>query len=160
MNKKNKLFQISIAILFLAWILKMQFIFGGDYLFRIGTIGVLISIVSNIVYLNKNVEIDSNGITKIYMVNSICLFIVYTGMMLKVSHIMGSQLEKDFILDFIGIPAIVTSAIYTYKNIHKILETSKSNKIIFHKEIMLPWVLFLFSYLLYNTYSVILTRAS
>jgi hypothetical protein len=160
MNKKNKLFQISIAILFLAWILKMQFIFGGDYLFRIGTIGVLISIVSNIVYLNKIVEIDSNDITKIHMVNSICLFIVYTGMMLKVSHIMGSQLEKDFILDFIGIPAIVTSAIYTYKNIPKILETSKSNKIIFHKEIILPWVLFIFSYLLYNTYSVILTRVS
>ena len=158
MNKKNKLFQISIAILFIAWILKMQFIFGGDYLFRIGTIGVLISIVSNIVYLKKNVEIDSNDITKIYMVNSICLFIVYTGMMLKVSHIMGSQLEKDFILDFIGIPAIVTSAIYTFNNIHKILETSKSNKIILHKERTWPWVLFLFSYLLYNTYSVILTR--
>jgi hypothetical protein len=158
MNKKNKLFQISIAILFIAWILKMQFIFGGDYLFRIGTIGVLISIVSNIVYLKKNVEIDSNDITKIYMVNSICLFIVYTGMMLKVSHIMGSQLEKDFILDFIGIPAIVTSAIYTFNNIHKILETSKSNKIILHKEIIWPWVIFLFSYLLYNTYSVILTR--
>ncbi len=136
----------------------MQFIFGGDYLFRIGTIGVLISIVSNIVYLKKNVEIDSNDITKIYMVNSICLFIVYTGMMLKVSHIMGSQLEKDFILDFIGIPAIVTSAIYTFNNIHKILETSKSNKIILHKEIIWPWVIFLFSYLLYNTYSVILTR--
>ena len=136
----------------------MQFIFGGDYLFRIGTIGVLISIVSNIVYLKKNVEIDSNDITKIYMVNSICLFIVYTGMMLKVSHIMGSQLEKDFILDFIGIPAIVTSAVYTFNNIHKILETFNSNRILFHKEIILPWVLFLFSYLLYNTYSVILTR--
>ncbi len=158
MNKKNKLFQISIAILFIAWILKMQFIFGGDYLFRIGTIGVLISIVSNIVYLKKNVEIDSNDITKIYMVNSICLFIVYSGMMLKVSHIMGSQLEKDFILDFIGIPAIVTSAVYTFNNIHKILETFNSNRILFHKEIIWPWVLFLFSYLLYNTYSVILTR--
>jgi hypothetical protein len=27
-----------------------------------------------------------------------------------------------------------------------------------YKEIMMPWILFLFSYMLYNTYSVILTR--
>ena len=136
----------------------MQFIFGGDYLFRIGTIGVLISIVLNILYINKNVEIDSNDITKIYIVNSVCLFIVYLGMMLKVSHIMNSQLEKDLVLDFIGIPAVIASFIYTYKNIDKLLETSKSNKITLYKEIMMPWILFLFSYLLYNTYSVILTR--
>jgi hypothetical protein len=158
MKIKNKLFNISIAILFIAWILKMQFIFGGDYLFRIGTIGVLISIVLNILYINKNVEIDSNDITKIYIVNSVCLFIVYLGMMLKVSHIMNSQLEKDLVLDFIGIPAVIASFIYTYKNIDKLLETSKSNKITLYKEIMMPWILFLFSYLLYNTYSVILTR--
>jgi len=158
MKIKNKLFNISIAILFIAWILKMQFIFGGDYLFRIGTIGVLISIVLNILYINKNVEIDSNDITKIYIVNNVCLFIVYLGMMLKVSHIMNSQLEKDLVLDFIGIPAVIASFIYTYKNIDKLLETSKSNKITLYKEIMMPWILFLFSYLLYNTYSVILTR--
>jgi hypothetical protein len=78
--------------------------------------------------------------------------------MLKVSHIMNSQLEKDLVLDFIGIPAVIASFIYTYKNIDKLLETSKSNKITLYKEIMMPWILFLFSYLLYNTYSVILTR--
>jgi len=159
MKIKNKLLHLSIALIFIAWILKMQFIFGGDYLFRIGTIGVLISIVLNIIYVNKNVEIDSNDITKIHIVNSICLFIVYLGMMLKVSHIMNSQLEKDLILDFIGIPAIISSFIYTYKYIDKLLETSKSNKITLYKEIMMPWILFLFSYLLYNTYSVILTRS-
>ena len=49
MKIKNKMFNISIALLFIAWILKMHFIFGGDYLFRIGTIGVLISIVLDIV---------------------------------------------------------------------------------------------------------------
>jgi hypothetical protein len=158
MKIKNKLFHISIALIFIAWILKMQFIFGGDYLFRIGTIGVLISIVLNIIFINKNAEINSNDITKIYIINSICLFIVYLGMMLKVSHIMNSQLEKDLILDFIGIPALVISFTYTYKNIDKLLETSKSNKITLYKEIMMPWILFLFSYMLYNTYSVILTR--
>ena len=158
MKIKNKLFNISIALLFIAWILKMQFIFGGDYLFRIGTIGVLISIVLNIIFIKKSVELDSNHISKIYTVNSICLFIVYLGMMLKVSHIMNSQLEKDLILDFIGIPAVISSFIYSYKHIDKLLETSIPNKIILYKEIMTPWILFLLSYLLYNTYSVILTR--
>jgi len=158
MKIKNKLFPISIAIVFFAWSLKMQFIYGGDYLFRIGTIGVLISIVGQITGVKKKGEIDSNYITNIYIVNSISLFIVYLGMMLKVSHIMNTQFEKDLVLDFIGIPAVVTALIYSFKNIDKLMEISKSNKIIFYQEIILPWILFLFSYLLYNTYSVILTR--
>jgi hypothetical protein len=158
MKIKNKLFPISIAIVFFAWTLKMQFIYGGDYLFRIGTIGVLISILGQIIGVKKKGEIDSNYITNIYMVNSISLFIVYLGMMLKVSHIMNTQFEKDLVLDFIGIPAVVTALIYSFKNIDKLMEISKSNKIIFYQEIILPWILFLFSYLLYNTYSVILTR--
>ena len=144
--------------MFLAWILKMQFIYGGDYLFRIGTIGVLISLVAQIVAISKNAEMESYKLKNIYIVNSIGLFIVYLGMMMKVSHIMNSQFEKDLVLDFIGIPAILTSILYTFINIDKLSETSKPNKIILYKEIMLPWTLFLFSYFLYNTYSVILTR--
>jgi hypothetical protein len=143
---------------FLAWILKMQFIYGGDYLFRIGTIGVLISLVAQIVAISKNAEMESYKLKNIYIVNSIGLLIVYLGMMIKVSHIMNSQFEKDLVLDFIGIPAILTSILYTFINIDKLSETSKPNKIILYKEIMLPWTLFLFSYFLYNTYSVILTR--
>ncbi len=144
--------------MFLAWILKMQFIYGGDYLFRIGTIGVLISLVAQIVAISKNAEMESYKLKNIYIVNSIGLLIVYLGMMIKVSHIMNSQFEKDLVLDFIGIPAILTSILYTFINIDKLSETSKPNKIILYKEIMLPWTLFLFSYFLYNTYSVILTR--
>jgi hypothetical protein len=136
----------------------MQFIYGGDYLFRIGTIGVLISLVAQIVAISKNAEMESYKLKNIYIVNSIGLFIVYLGMMMKVSHIMNSQFEKDLVLDFIGIPAILTSILYTFINIDKLSETSKPNKIILYKEIMLPWTLFLFSYFLYNTYSVILTR--
>jgi hypothetical protein len=158
MKLTNKLFYSSIIIIFSAWIAKMQFIFGGDYLFRIGSIGVLISLTIQIFEINNHFELKSNKLTRLFILNSISLFIVYLGMMMKVSHIMNSQFEKDFVLDFIGIPAILTSILYTFINIDRLLETSKVCKIFFYKKILLPWVLFLFSFLLYNTYSTILTR--
>jgi hypothetical protein len=152
-----KLFSISIILIFLAWIAKMHFIFGGDYLFRIGTIGVLASFMAQIIGLTKNVELKSHTLTSMFLVNSICLFIAYLGMMMKVSHIMNTQFEKDIVLDFLAIPAIVISAIYTFNNIHRLIGTTKTNKIIFYKQIVLPWTLFLASFLLYAVYSVILT---
>lgn len=152
-----RLFYFSIILIFLAWTAKMHFVFGGDYLFRLGTIGVLLSIVSQIIGMTKNSELKHDKLINLCVVNSICLFIAYLGMMMKVSHIMNSQFEKDFVLDFIGIPAILTSIIYNFSRIDKLLETSKTNKLLFYKQILLPWTLFLFSFLLYAIYSLILT---
>lgn len=153
-----KLFCFSAILIFLAWIAKMHFIFGGDYLFRLGTVGVLISLVFQIIFFIMNKELKSDNLTKLFIVNSISLFIVYLGMMMKVSHIMNSQFEKDLTLDFVGIPAILLSIIYTFLHIEKLIETSKTNKLVFYKQILLPWTLFLFSFLLYAIYSVILAR--
>ena len=153
-----RLFCFSIILIFLAWTAKMHFVFGGDYLFRLGTLGVLLSIVSQIIGMAKNTELKYDKLINLYIVNCISLFIVYLGMMMKVSHIMNSQFEKDFVLDFIGIPAILTSIIYNFSCIDKLIETSKVNKLFFYKQIVLPWTLFLFSFLLYTIYSVILIR--
>lgn len=153
-----RLFCISIILVFLAWTAKMHFVFGGDYLFRLGTLGVLISFVTQIIALTKNTELKSNNLTKLFIINTISLLIIYLGMMLKVSHIMNSQFEKDFVLDFIGIPAILTSIIYNFSHIDKLIDASKTNKLLFYRQLLLPWTLFLFSFLLYAIYSVILTR--
>ena len=68
-----------------------------------------------------------------------------------------AQIEKDLVLDFIGIPAILISIIYNFVHIDKLIESSKTNKLLFYKQILLPWTLFLFSFLIYAIYSVILT---
>lgn len=153
-----RLFCISIILVFLAWTAKMHFVFGGDYLFRLGTLGVLISFVTQIIALTKNTELKSNNLTKLFIINTISLLIIYLGIMLKVSHIMNSQFEKDFVLDFIGIAAILTSIIYNFSHIDKLIDASKTNKLLFYRQLLLPWTLFLFSFLLYAIYSVILTR--
>ena len=153
-----RLFCISAILTFVAWIAKMHFVLGGDYLFRLGTLGVLISFVTQTISLKKNNELNSNKLTKLFITNTVSLSIVYLGMMLKVSHIMSSQFEKDFVLDFIGIPAILTSIIYNFSKIDKLIETSNTNKLLFYRQILLPWSLFLFSFLLYIIYSLILTR--
>ena len=153
-----RLFCSSIILIFLAWTAKMHFVFGGDYVFRLGTLGVLLSIVSQIIGMTKNSELKYDKLINLYIVNSTCLFIAYLGMMMKVSHIMNSQFEKDFVLDFMGIPAILTSIIYNFSCIAKLIEASKTTKLLFFRQILLPWTLFLFSFLLYAIYSVILTR--
>ena len=157
MKLSFKLFLISIIILFIAWIVKMHFIFGGDYLFRFGTLGILIAIIAQIILYTKNTELKSNNLTKLFILNSICLSIVYLGMMMKVSHIMNTQIEKDFVMDFIGIPSILTAVIYNFVHIEKLIESSKNSKLLFYRQILLPWTLFLFSFLIYAVYSVILT---
>ena len=152
-----RLFCSSIILIFLAWTAKMHFVFGGDYVFRLGTLGVLLSIVSQIIGMTKNSELKYDKLINLYIVNSTCLFIAYLGMMMKVSHIMNSQFEKDLILDFFGVPAILTSVIYIFIRIDSIIDTSKANKLIFYRQILFPWTLFIVSFLLYAVYSVILT---
>jgi hypothetical protein len=136
----------------------MQFIFGGDYLFRIATIGILISILIRLIFSSKEPELKLNQVRKFFIINHICLFVLYAGMMLKVAHIMNTQIEKDILLDFIGIPAILISVLYSFSRVEMLLQAAKSIRILFMKQILLPWVLFIFSFLFYAAYSVILTR--
>lgn len=153
-------FVVSSSMLFLAWIAKLQFIFGGDYLFRIGTIGIVISFVWMLVHLRKDKAIKSSGLSRFISINLIVLTVLYVGMMLKVSHIMNSQIEKDLVLDFIGIPAFVGCMIYNFANSSIILGTDNYFKSLLCKHIALPWVLFLFSFMLYALYSAILAVAN
>lgn len=154
-----RLYCISSLLLFIAWIAKMQFIFGGDYLFRISTTGILISIIIQTIFISKNKEVKDTSLTKVFLVNNFSLLIVYMGMMLKVAHLMQSQFQKDLILDFVGIPVIVSAIIYNFVHIDRILNAPNNIKLIFYKNVLLPWLLFLFSFLLYAVYSVVLTRA-
>lgn len=154
------LFCVSIFSVCLAWIAKMHFVFGGDYLFRIGTVGILISLIFQIIFAVKNADLKSGNLVSLFVVNSVSLFIVYLGMMMKVSHIMGSQFEKDFVLDFFGIPSIFACIIYSFTHLDKLQDASKENKSMFCKQVLLPWVSFVFCFLLYAVYSVILVRIS
>ncbi len=154
-----RLFCISSTLLFFAWIAKLQFIYGGDYLFRIATTGIHIAIIIQTVFISKNKEVKDASLTKIFLVNNFSLLIVYMGMMLKVAHLMQSQFQKDLILDFVGIPVIVSNIIYNFAHIDRIVNAPNNIKLIFYKHVLLSWLLFLFSFLLYAVYSVVLTRA-
>ena len=160
MKSPLHIFIISISILFLAWIAKMQFIFGGDYLFRIGTIGVVLSFLWMLIVFRKDEAVKSSGLSRIFSINLIVLAILYLGMMLKVSHIMNNQIEKDLVLDFVGIPTLVGCMIYNFANSYTILGSDNYVKSLLGKHIALPWVLFLFSFMLYAVYSAILASAS
>jgi len=158
MNFPGKIFFVSALIMFLGWIAKMHFIPGGDYLFRIGTIGIVTSLIIQIHNSVKIPDVKSNNLTKLFLLNGLSLIIVYSGMMLKVSHIMNTQIEKDFVLDFFGIPAIIVSIMYNFIHIDTLMKSSEKNKLLFYRQILLPWTLFLFSFLLYTIYSIILTK--
>ncbi|MFN5324040.1 MAG: hypothetical protein ACK5C5_03900 [Bacteroidota bacterium] len=160
MKSAFKTFVVSSSMLFLAWVAKMQFIFGGDYLFRIGTIGIVVSFVWMLVHFRKDQILKSSGMSRMFSINLIVLAILYLGMMLKVSHIMNSQIEKDLVLDFIGIPAFVGCMIYNFANSSIILGADNYVKSLLCKHIALPWLLFLFSFMLYALYSAILAVAN
>lgn len=157
MTSSIKLFYVSSAAIFLAWIAKMHFVFGGDYLFRIGTIGILLSLVAQGIGIAKNAEIKSARLTRLFLLNCVCLFIAYGGMMLKVAHLLDTQFEKDFVLDFMGIPAVIYAILYNFSALEKVMTAPGDLKIFFYRLILLPWTLFFFSFMLYAIYSVILT---
>lgn len=156
MKSAFKTFGVSSSMLFLAWVAKMQFIFGGDYLFRIGTIGIVVSFVWMWIHFRKDEVIKSTGLSKVFSINLAVLVLVYVGMMMKVSHLMNSQFEKDLILDFLGIPAIGACMIYNFSCSHIIMEAPVNTRALFSKHIALPWLLFFFSFMLYAVYSAIL----
>lgn len=159
-NIPYKLFLISIYMLFLAWIAKMQFIFGGDYLFRIGTIGVVIALFWMLIIFRKDDALKSSGLSRIFSINLIVLAILYLGMVLKVSHLLDSQIEKDLLLDFVGIPSMLICLTHTFANIQNLLESPIGVRVLFYKHIVLAWVGFILSMVLYALYSAILLSQS
>ena len=160
MKSPFHIFIFSISILFLAWIAKMQFIFGGDYLFRIGTIGVVISFIWMLVHFKKDEAIKSSGMSRMFSINLIVLAILYLGMVLKVSHLLDSQIEKDLLLDFVGIPSMLICLTHTFANIQNLLESPIGVRVLFYKHIVLAWVGFILSMVLYALYSAILLSQS
>jgi hypothetical protein len=60
-------------------------------------------------------------------------------------------------LDYLGIPAAVFAALYSFAAPGKWYDAGSGSKVIFLRHVVLPWMLFVFSFLLYVAYSVILT---
>ncbi|MFN5318311.1 MAG: hypothetical protein ACK5CY_05685, partial [Bacteroidia bacterium] len=125
---------------------KLQFIFGGDYLFRAASLGILISIAISIYDTPKNVQ--AKPMRHIFMVNLITLLLAYGGMMLKVSHLMHTQLEKDIVLDFIAYPALSFAMLYSFAHSDYLMQQDRSIKIRLMKTVLLPWCVFGFSLIL------------
>jgi hypothetical protein len=143
-------------LLTLAWMAKLQFIFGGDYLFRAASLGILISIAISIYDTPKNVQ--AKPMRHIFMVNLITLLLAYGGMMLKVSHLMHTQLEKDIVLDFIAYPALSFAMLYSFAHSDYLMQQDRSIKIRLMKTVLLPWCVFGFSLILYAVYSATLSH--
>ena len=135
---------------------KLQFIFGGDYLFRTASLGILISIAISIYDTPKNVQ--AKPMRHIFMVNLITLLLTYGGMMLKVSHLMHTQLEKDIVLDFIAYPALSFAMLYSFAHSDYLMQQDRSIKIRLMKTVLLPWCVFGFSLILYAVYSATLSH--
>jgi hypothetical protein len=134
---------------------KLQFIFGGDYLFRAASIGILVSIAVSI-YDIKNVQ--KPNVRRIFIVNLLTLMVAYCGMMLKVSHIMETQFEKDLVLDVLAYPAIIGNLLYTFANAETLINQNRMIQVRFIKHALLPWCVFIFSLILYAVYSAALSR--
>ena len=135
---------------------KLQFIFGGDYLFRTASLGILISIAISIYDTPKNLQ--AKPMRHIFMVNLITLLLAYGGMMLKVSHLMHTQLEKDIVLDFIAYPALSFAMLYSFAHSDYLMQQDRSIKIRLMKTVLLPWCVFGFSLILYAVYSATLSH--
>lgn len=154
-----KLLCSSFLALIFAWIAKFYFVYGGDYLFRTATCGILIVLFFQLFITSRDRDLIESKLRPYLILNLLCLLIVYTGMMFKVSHIFVSQTKKDLLLDFIGIPAIAIALIYTFSSINRLMNSTKRTKELILKQVIFPWIIFGFSFLLYAVYSIILVRA-
>jgi hypothetical protein len=134
---------------------KLQFIFGGDYLFRIASLGILLSLAASI-YLTKNLQVPI--IRRIFIVNLTTLIVAYCGVMLKVSHVMETQFGKDVLLDLIAYPTLFFTMLYTFAYSDVLLQQERPIKLQFLKTIVLPWCVLTFSLILYAVYSAALSR--
>lgn len=154
MKTAFRILNISISLLFIAWIAKLHFIFGGDYLFRLASAGVLLSLVWQFAAIGKTEVSGKKDWIRLFRVNSICLIIVYLGMLLKVAHLMPDQVLKDLVLDFLGIPAVVTAMLYSISRWQIMTHATPSEKLLAVKHLALPWLMFAFSFMLFGIYSL------
>jgi hypothetical protein len=158
MKNTFRLLYFSSFIIVIAWISKMHFIYGGDILFRTGTTGVVGALLIQSFLVKGNEEIRASKTFSLFLLNGIFLTVLYTGMMMKASHLMNTQFEKDFVLDFAGLPLVVISIFMNAEKALKVVQFSDLTKILFIKHILAPWAMMLFSFILYALYSAILAR--
>lgn len=151
-----RLMCISASVIFIAWMAKLHFIYGGDYLFRTGTALALISFILTFTTCINNAILKESRLNILFMANQIFLMVVYAGMMMKISHVMNTQFEKDLVLDFLGIPAMCAAIIWNFISAQKLIGATESIKVQFAKFVMMPWIIFLFSFILYAIYSAAL----
>lgn len=149
---------ISASLIFIAWVAKLHFIYGGDYLFRTGTALALISFILTFATCINNAILKESRLNLLFLVNQIFLMIVYAGMMMKVSHLMNTQFEKDLVLDFLGIPVMCAAIIWNFISAERLIGATQSIKVQFVKYVMMPWIIFLFSFIIYAIYSAALAR--
>lgn len=154
MKSAFRIYCISLVLLFIAWIAKLHFIFGGDYLFRTASTGIVFSLILQLIAVRAELVASSKGLMNLFRVNSVCLIIVYLGMMLKVAHLLNDQILKDLVLDFIGIPAIVLAALYSFIRSSVFIQATLQEKILVSKHIVLPWLMFIISFMLYGIFSL------
>jgi hypothetical protein len=155
MKFASRVYSISCMVLCLAWMAKLQFVFGGDYLFRLASIGILLSLAVSI-YLTKNLLVPI--IRRIFIVNLITLIVAYCGVMLKVSHLMETQFGKDFLLDLIAYPTLFFTILYTFAHLDDLLQQDRPIKLRFLKTILLPWCVLIISLILYAVYSAAISH--
>jgi len=152
-------FWLSCAIIFLAWIAKLQFVPGGDILFRFGSTGATLALVAQLLLLPRHEAVRTSGMAGLFLVNTSALALLYAGMMLKVAHVLDTQLQKDLVLDLLGIPVLLAALTYSFGQSAKVLASDREAKVLLMRHVLYPWTVFVFSYLFYVVYSVVLARA-
>jgi len=159
MKASRTVFTIGCAVSWAAWVAKMQFIPGGDLLFRIGTAGMVVGLVLQLPIAVRNVALKASRLDRLFIVNTVVLALLHLGMMLKVAHVLDTQFQKDVVLDLLGIPVLLTTLTYSFGQSAKVLASDREAKVLLLRHVVYPWTVFVFSYLFYVVYSVILARA-
>lgn len=159
MNTARTMFAIGSALTGIAWIAKMQFIPGGDLLFRIGTAGMVVGLLLQLPIAVRNVALKAGRLDRLFIVNTVVLALLHLGMMLKVAHVLDTQLQKDLVLDLLGIPVLLATLTYSFRQSANVLASDREAKVLLLRHVVYPWTVFVFSYLFYAVYSVVLARA-
>jgi hypothetical protein len=79
-------------------------------------------------------------------------------MMLKVSHLMNTQFEKDLVLDFMGLPLVAIAIFLNAGKAETISSLNRNTRLIFIRHVLAPWLMMVFSFILYALFSAILAR--
>jgi hypothetical protein len=158
MKNTFRLLSFSSVIIVVAWIAKMHFVYGGDILFRTATAGLVLALIIQSVLFAKHEEIRETKSLSLFLFNSVSLSILYIGMMLKVSHLLNTQFEKDLVLDFMGLPLVAISIFLNAGKAETITRLNRNTRLLFIRHILTPWLMMMFSFILYALFSAILAR--